>query len=107
MLISDNLVGCKRKIIAVIEKYGTVFKASDAVLGSFCVKHNCKRHVELFSYILQHVNCFQMLGMRSVRKIEPCNIHSRPDHGGQSLLIAACGANRANNFCFSHLYQIL
>ena len=92
----------KNKLIPIGKHNFAVFKSLDSVFRSFGIKHNCNRQVQLSSYFFYYIYLTFMVSMCIMRKIKPCNIHSRFTKFRYYFLCITCRTQRAYYFGFAH-----
>ena len=102
-LIALHIPGGKGKLCTLSHLYLLVFEGFDAVLGALGIQHNGNGHIQLFPNLFNQFDLCLMLRVRTVGEVQSRHIHTGLDHLSQSLLVAACRADGADNFGFAHL----
>ena len=103
-LVTLYVIGRKCERITVVKLYLFILKGADAVFRALGIKHYCNRKSKLFAHTLNKINLFLMLGMRTVREVESCNVHSGSAHSCENLVAIGCRTYGTDNFCFAHIY---
>jgi len=90
---------------AIIEFYTHLWKISDPHFGSGKILEDGDRLANLFTQCPDDLHLAFMLLMCSMRKIEPCNIHSSKDHLTEHIDAFAARAEGSDDLGFSIHYM--
>ena len=97
------LSSVETEVISCGKRHLSFLKCPDPVLGSFGIKKNGDGKMQFLSHPLDLVDIFLVLFMCAVGEVQSGDVHSRQAHLLQNFLRRTCGADRANDFCFSHV----
>ena len=86
-----------------MQHYLAVFKCAYSEFGTLRIEHDGKGNLHFVAHPFYCIHLFKMLFVRSVRKVEPCDIHARLNHLGKNFLAFAGGTQSAYNFGFFHI----
>ena len=103
-LITYDLLGREGKGVALPESDLAVAEGADAVFRALGVQHDGHGKTQTIADTLNGVHHFFMLLVSAVGEVEACNVHARLHHTFKYSFVLAGGADRADNFCFFHIY---
>ena len=92
----------KGEFVAVGEVYLAALEGPYAVFGTLRVQHYRYRKIEFFAHRLDHIYLFLMILVRSVRKVQARNVHTRKAHLFENFWRIARRPYRANYLRHSH-----
>ena len=66
----------KCEMISLLQLHLPVLEGADPVFGTFCVKHDGNRELQITADLTDHLDAPQMFLMGTVGKVQSCDIHA-------------------------------
>ena len=102
LFIADYVFGVERELIARLQRDLSVGERFNSELRAFRIEQNGDGNLEPFAHFLNDLDAAQMVVVRSVREIEPCDVHTGAAQLFNHFRTFACRPDSAYDLSLSH-----